>query len=70
MSLLLDTNGLLRLVADIGDISEAFKEEMEVGLGAGSDSSDSAGTWPPLRRGDGGRPRRGRQDGADEDSIA
>ena len=36
MSLLLDTNVLLRLAVDSGDISEAFKEEVESGLGDGS----------------------------------
>lgn len=35
MSLLLDTNVLLRLVIDSSDISEAFKEEVESGLAVG-----------------------------------
>ena len=35
MSLLLDTNVLLRLVADSSDISETFKEEVESGLASG-----------------------------------
>ena len=36
MSLLLDTNVLLRLAIDSGDISEPFKEEVESGLAHGS----------------------------------
>ena len=36
MSLLLDTNVLLRLTIDSGDISEPFKEEVESGLAHGS----------------------------------
>ena len=35
MSLLLDTNVLLRLTVDSGDISESFKEETESGLADG-----------------------------------
>ena len=35
MSLLLDTNVLLRLVVDSSDIGETFKEEVESGLAAG-----------------------------------
>lgn len=35
MSLLLDTNVLLRLVVDSSDISETFKEEVESGLAVG-----------------------------------
>ena len=35
MSLLLDTNVLLRLVIDSSDISEPFKEEVESGLARG-----------------------------------
>ena len=36
MSLLLDTNVLLRLAIDSSDISETFKEEVESGLAGGS----------------------------------
>ena len=36
MSLLLDTNVLLRLVIDSSDISETFQEEVESGLAGGS----------------------------------
>lgn len=42
MTLLLDTNVLLRLVADSSQISESFKAEVESGLGEGGVAVSSA----------------------------
>ncbi len=49
MSLLLDTNVLLRLAVDSGDIAESFKEEVESGL-VGSGVAVSAVTFVETTR--------------------